>query len=169
MTGKKLEIISQIVLWYENSFRIDWNAHDYKCRVESNFLEPTSSECPRKCCFYERLWILIPMTVQWNPLYTILSLVQTKGTVSTGFLFLKGLFIEETRFGTTGHHGYSKNKKNAKTNRRGDKRRMKFQWPCWKIYRELISVVLYYRVKVKARVRVRALWSVKLRQILRLP
>jgi len=23
MTGKKLEIISQIVLWYENSFRID--------------------------------------------------------------------------------------------------------------------------------------------------
>ena len=24
MTGKKLEIISQIVLWYENSFRIDW-------------------------------------------------------------------------------------------------------------------------------------------------
>jgi len=24
MTGKKLEIISQIVLWYETSFRIDW-------------------------------------------------------------------------------------------------------------------------------------------------
>jgi len=24
MTGKNLEIISQIVLWYENSFRIDW-------------------------------------------------------------------------------------------------------------------------------------------------
>ena len=24
MTGKILEIISQIVLWYENSFRIDW-------------------------------------------------------------------------------------------------------------------------------------------------
>jgi len=23
MTGKNLEIISQIVLWYENSFRID--------------------------------------------------------------------------------------------------------------------------------------------------
>jgi len=25
MTGKNLEIISQIVLWYENSFRIDWH------------------------------------------------------------------------------------------------------------------------------------------------
>jgi len=25
MTGKYLEIISQIVLWYGNSFRIDWN------------------------------------------------------------------------------------------------------------------------------------------------
>ena len=24
MTGKNLEIISRIVLWYENSFRIDW-------------------------------------------------------------------------------------------------------------------------------------------------
>ena len=24
MTGKNLEIISQIVLWFENSFRIDW-------------------------------------------------------------------------------------------------------------------------------------------------
>ena len=24
MTGKNLEIISQIVLWYKNSFRIDW-------------------------------------------------------------------------------------------------------------------------------------------------
>ena len=24
MTGNHLEIISQIVLWYENSFRIDW-------------------------------------------------------------------------------------------------------------------------------------------------
>jgi len=26
MTGKNLEIISQIVLWYENSFHIDCNA-----------------------------------------------------------------------------------------------------------------------------------------------
>jgi len=25
MTGKNLEIISQDVLWYENSFRIDWS------------------------------------------------------------------------------------------------------------------------------------------------
>ena len=28
MTGKNLEIISQIVLWYENSFRIDCIAHE---------------------------------------------------------------------------------------------------------------------------------------------
>ena len=27
MTGKKLEIISQIVQWYENGFRIDWSKH----------------------------------------------------------------------------------------------------------------------------------------------
>ena len=31
MTGKNLEIISQIVLWYENSFPIDWyNMNIYK-------------------------------------------------------------------------------------------------------------------------------------------
>jgi len=28
MTGKKLEIISHIVLWYENSFGIDWCLHE---------------------------------------------------------------------------------------------------------------------------------------------
>jgi len=27
MTGKQLEIISQIVLWYKNSFRIDCQMH----------------------------------------------------------------------------------------------------------------------------------------------
>jgi len=30
MTGKNLEIISQIVLWYENSFRIDCNIFKMK-------------------------------------------------------------------------------------------------------------------------------------------
>ena len=33
MTGKKLEIISQIVQWYENSFRIDC---DSDCSVQNN-------------------------------------------------------------------------------------------------------------------------------------
>ena len=29
MTSKNLEIISQIVLWYENSFRIDWHGIEH--------------------------------------------------------------------------------------------------------------------------------------------
>jgi len=33
MTGKNLEIISQIVLWCENSFRIDWKMTGRLCRL----------------------------------------------------------------------------------------------------------------------------------------
>ena len=39
MTGKNLEIISQIVLWYENSFRIDW-----VCRLLTTWTCDTSSK-----------------------------------------------------------------------------------------------------------------------------
>jgi len=33
MTGKHLEIISQIVLWYENSFRIDCGMYIHHVRI----------------------------------------------------------------------------------------------------------------------------------------
>jgi len=37
MTGKKFEIISQIVLWYENSFRIDCKCSAI-CTASTQFL-----------------------------------------------------------------------------------------------------------------------------------
>ena len=37
MTGKNLVIISQIVLWYENSFRIDWKETE-NLYVSSKFI-----------------------------------------------------------------------------------------------------------------------------------
>jgi len=33
MTGHNLEIISQIVLWYENSFHIDWKSTLIICLI----------------------------------------------------------------------------------------------------------------------------------------
>ena len=40
MTGKDLEIICQIVLWYENSFRIDWHyiSKTWKTRKQTSGL-----------------------------------------------------------------------------------------------------------------------------------
>ena len=50
MTGKYLEIISQIVLWYENSFHLDWfilqihRIFEQTCRPISLLMSKTSSQ-----------------------------------------------------------------------------------------------------------------------------
>jgi len=50
MAGKYLEIISQIVLWYENSFHLDWfiqqihRIFEQTCRPISLLMSKTSSQ-----------------------------------------------------------------------------------------------------------------------------